>query len=70
MMVIYELLQKYHASFVINETVPKKNFCTKKITVTFDGESRYYLYSKRSPEELTYLSKRGDLKIVSDISEK
>lgn len=70
MMVIYELLQKYHASFVIDETVPKENFCTKKITVTFDGESRYHLYSKRSPEELTYLSKRGDLKIVSDISEK
>lgn len=66
MMVIYELLQKYHASFLIDETVSNENFYTKKVTAIFDGKSRYHLYSKRSPEELAYLSLRGDLKIFSD----
>lgn len=66
MMVIYELLQKYHASFLIDETVSNENFYTKKVTAIFDAKSRYHLYSKRSPEELAYLSLRGDLKIFSD----
>lgn len=66
MMVIYELLQKYHASFVIDETISNENFYTKKVTVIFDGKSRYHLYSNRSSEELAYLARRSDLKIFSD----
>lgn len=63
MMVTYEILQKYHASFCIDETVSALSFCAKKVTVVFDGKSQYQLYSKRSPEELEYLSKRTDLEI-------
>lgn len=70
MMVTYEMLQKYHGSFLIDETVSDKSFCTKKVIVIFDGKSRYHLYSKRSPEELTYLSKRKDLEIFSKIPNK
>ncbi|WP_405316304.1 ATP-binding protein [Faecalibacillus faecis] len=67
MMVTYEMLQKYHGSFLIDETVFDKSFCTKKLIVIFDKKSRYHLYSKRSAEELVYLSKRRDLEIFPEV---
>lgn len=67
MMVTYEMLQKYHGSFLIDETFSAKGFYTKKVIVIFDGKSRYHLYSKRSLEELAYLSKRKDLEIFPEI---
>lgn len=63
LMVTYELLKKYQASFLIDETHCSDSFFTKKVIVCFDGKGTYTLHSQRSKEELAYLSRCQNLKL-------
>lgn len=63
LMVTYELLKKYQASFLIDETESTDSFFTKKVIISFDKKGTYALHSQRSKEELSYLSRCQNLKI-------
>lgn len=63
LMRVYRILQKYHASLVIDETDCLSQEYTKKVSVAFDQKGEYHLKTKRSRKELTTLSHRRDLVI-------
>lgn len=59
----YERLQKYHASFVIDECPDREVPYCKSVWIYFDGKSEYRLHTKRLPEEMDFLRQRVDLVI-------
>lgn len=63
LMVTYELLKKYQASFLIDETDSPDSFFSKKVIISFDGKGTCSLHSQRSKEELSYLSRCQNLNI-------
>ena len=63
-MVTWELLKKYEASLMIDETPSPDNLYTKKVVIRFDQKGDYVLCSPRSKEELVYLEYREDLQII------
>lgn len=64
MMAIYEILQKYHASFIIRELGTGYQTFTKKLTISFDNKNQYILQTERPEKELSKLSRRTDLQII------
>lgn len=65
MLTIYEIAKKYNASFLINEIPTSNQTYTKKVTITFDKKGQYILQTARPHEELSQLSNRSDLQIIT-----
>lgn len=63
LMSTFELLEKYQASFHIDEKLAMKNMYTKKVSVVFDGKREYHLHTNRDEKECFYLRQRTDLQI-------
>lgn len=61
LMTTYELISKYHASFVIEEFNMENPMYTKKVSVIFDNKNLYIVKGNRTPEEICTLSERRDL---------
>lgn len=64
MMSTYELIQKYNASLIIDETGTKTHLYTKKVSIVFDKKQQYCLSTNRNAVEIHYLSQRKDLIIL------
>ncbi len=64
LMQTYEILKQQSASLLIDEFEPDSGLYTKKISVVFNKQSQYTLYTTRSEEEIAYLNKRADLVII------
>ncbi|MCI8507804.1 MAG: HAMP domain-containing histidine kinase [Lachnospiraceae bacterium] len=64
MMQTYEILKQYEASLLIDEFTPDTGLYTKKVSVVFNRRHQYTLYTTRNRDEITYLSQRGDLRVV------
>lgn len=64
LMQTYEILKQYGASLLIDEFEPDSGLYTKKISVVFNKQNQYTLYTTRNEEELAYLNKRADLIII------
>lgn len=61
LMTTYELISKYHASFVIEEFNMENPMYTKKVSVIFDNKNLYIVKGNRTPQEICTLSERRDL---------
>lgn len=61
LMTTYELISKYHASFIIEEFNMENPMYTKKVSVIFDNKNLYIVKGNRTPEEICTLSERRDL---------
>ena len=61
----YESLQKYGASFMIEEYEPDSGLFTKKISVTFNNLRQYILLTCRDTDEIAFLKQRADLLVIS-----
>ena len=61
LMTTYELINKYHATFEIEELYDNKLF-TKRVSVLFDNNSRIAIYSNR-PEIIAACKSRSDIQI-------
>lgn len=64
----YEFLQKYGASFMIEEYEPDSGLFTKKISITFNNLRQYTLLTCRDTEEIAFLKQRADLLVISKTS--
>lgn len=60
----YELLQKYNASLAIEEFTQDSGLYTKKLSVVFNQQSQYTLFTCRNKEELDFLNRRTDLLVI------
>ena len=58
---IYEFLEKYQASLIIDETKQIDSRFTKKISVCFNGVKEYRLITSRNNEELKIVYHREDV---------
>lgn len=61
LMTTYELINKYHATFEIEELYDNKLF-TKRVSVLFDNNSRIAIYSNR-PEIIAACKSRSDIQL-------
>lgn len=61
LMTTYELINKYHATFEIEELYNNKLF-TKRVSVLFDNNSRIAIYSNR-PEIIAACKSRSDIQL-------
>lgn len=64
LMQTYEILRQHNASLLIDEFEPESGLYTKKLSVVFNKQNQYTLYTTRNEEELAYLNKRADLIII------
>ncbi len=62
LMTTYELINKYHATFEIEELYNNKLF-TKRVSVLFDNNSRIAIYSNR-PEIIAACKSRSDIQLI------
>ncbi len=67
---IYDLLQKYRASLLIEEYESGSGLFTKKLSVTFNRLGQYTLATYRDIEEVNYIKKRRNIFIIQKKREK
>jgi hypothetical protein len=64
LMQTYEILRRYNASLLIDEFSLESGLYTKKISVVFNRQNQYILYTTRNEEEIALLNQRADLVVV------
>lgn len=64
LMQTYEILKEHNASLLIDEFTSGTGLYTKKISVVFNRQNQYTLYTTRTAEEIMFLNKRADLVVV------
>ncbi len=62
LMTVFELIKKYNASFLIDESI-NNEFFAKNVSVVFDGLCEYRIKSTR-PEIIKYCSDRKNIKLL------
>lgn len=62
----YSLLQTYHASLIIDERVDVHPIYSKKMSIIFDQQQAYRLFTNRPKDEIRYLEQRSDLTIITE----
>ncbi|MGL6199583.1 MAG: GHKL domain-containing protein [Lachnospiraceae bacterium] len=60
---IYEIINKYKATIILDETLPSTGIYTKKTSVRFDQKNEYILKSNRN-DKTGILSEREDLIVI------
>ncbi len=64
LMQTYEILKAHNACLLIDEFTLGAGLYTKKISVVFNRQNQYTLYTTRAEDEIAFLNKRADLVIV------
>lgn len=64
LMQTYEILKEHNASLLIDEFTSGTGLYTKKISVVFNRQNQYTLYTTRTEEETMFLNKRADLVVI------
>ncbi|MCM1180649.1 MAG: hypothetical protein NC347_10365 [Clostridium sp.] len=64
LMQTYEILKTHNASLLIDEFTPGSGLYTKKISIVFNRQNQYTLYTTRAEDEIAFLNRRADLSIV------
>jgi signal transduction histidine kinase len=60
----YEILKQYNASLLIDEFTTDTGLYTKRISVVFNRQNQYTLYTTRDDETISFLNHRADLIII------
>jgi signal transduction histidine kinase len=64
LMQTYEILKAHGASLLIDEFTTDSGLYTKKISVVFNRQNQYTLYTTRDEETIAFLNQRSDLIVI------
>jgi signal transduction histidine kinase len=64
LMQTYEILKAHNASLLIDEFTTDSGLYTKKISVVFNRQNQYTLYTTRDEETIAFLNQRSDLIVI------
>lgn len=61
----FEIIKKYHASFMIEEITDNNSLYSKKISVAFDNQNRFIVKTSRY-DEIKAITQREDLLVIKN----